>query len=96
MAERRSYTPEFKKEAVRLVTEQQMPTKKVARDLGIQPSCLRAWIKRFTTDAERAFPGKGHPQDAELYRLRRELAQVKMERDILKKAVGIFSQMPRL
>lgn len=95
MAQRKTYSREFKIEAVRLVTEQGMARKQVARDLGIDTQTLRRWIHDFTDDPEKAFPGKGHVRDEELRQLRRELEQTRMERDILKKAVGIFSQMPR-
>jgi transposase len=95
MATRRTYSREFKIDAVQLVLEQGMTRRQVARDLGIDPASLRAWIKQFADDPERAFPGKGKPRDEELHRLRRELEEARMERDILKKAIGIFSQMPR-
>lgn len=94
MTTRRSYSREFKIEAVKLVTEQGMSRNQVARDLGMDPASLRSWIKQFAQAPETAFPGKGNPRDEELYRLKRELEQVRMERDILKKAIGIFSQMP--
>lgn len=98
---RRTYSREFKVEAVRLVTEQDMSRKQVARDLGIDAGTLRDWIHQFTDDPDKAFPGKGNPRDEEVHRLRRELEQVRMERDILKKAIGTttvgggFSQMPK-
>ena len=95
MPKRRTYSREFKIEAVRLVTEEGMARKEVARDLGIDPGSLRQWIKQFSDDPERAFPGKGHVRDEELRQLRREVKQLRMERDILKKAIGIFSRMPR-
>lgn len=95
MAKRKSYSREFKIEAVKLVTEQGMARKQVCRDLSIDPATLRSWIKQFDEAPEEAFPGKGHVRDEELRQLRRELAEARMERDILKKAIGIFSQMPR-
>lgn len=94
MAKRGTYSRDFKRDAVKLVTEQGMTRKQVARDLGIDPASLRSWIKLFAEHAEQAFPGKGTPRDEELHRLRRELEQARMERDILKKAIGIFSRMP--
>lgn len=95
MAKRRTYSREFKIEAVKLVTEQGMSRKQVAYDLGIDIGSLRSWIKHFTDDPVRAFPGKGHVRDEELRQLKREVEQLRQERDILKKAIGIFSQMPR-
>lgn len=94
---RRSYTREFKLEAVRLVTGGGLSLVQAAKDLGIRESVLGRWKKRYEDDPEGAFPGKGHmkPQDEELWRLRRENERLRQEHEILKKAVGIFSQMPR-
>ena len=95
MPKRKTYSREFKIEAVKLVTDHSMTRKQVARDLGLDIGTLRNWIKQFTDDPEKAFPGKGHVRDEELRQLKREVEQLRMERDILKKAIGIFSQMPR-
>jgi transposase len=94
---RRSYSREFKIEAVALVTKGGLSISHAARDLGISQTVLGRWKKQFEADPEQAFPGKGKlkPQDEELARLRRELAIVREERDILKKAVGIFSRVPK-
>ena len=94
MRQRRDYTKEFKLEAVRLVTEEGMTVRQVADDLGINRSNLNRWKRQYERDAEEAFPGNGRMKesDEELRQLRRELARVKQERDILKKAVAIFSQ----
>lgn len=92
--ERRQYDKEFKLEAVRLVVEGGRKAAEVARSLGIRPNDLYRWKKQFLADGSFAFPGHGKlkPEDEELRRLRRELADVKEERDILKKAVSIFSK----
>jgi len=92
---RRTFSREFKIEAVKLVTEQGMSRRRVGDDLGVDRSTIGEWVAQFGQSSEGAFPGKGHPRDEDMRRLERELAEVKMERDILKKAVGIFSQMPR-
>ena len=94
---RRSYSREFKLEAVRLVKEEEQSLAQVARDLGIHESALWRWKKQFEDDPEHAFPGKGNLSgpEAELARLRRENENLRMERDILKKAIGIFSKMPK-
>ena len=94
MSTRKPYAREFKIEAVRLVTERGLPRKQVARDLGLDVGTLRRWVSEFTADREHAFPGHGHSRDEELTRLRRENERLRQERDILKKAVGIFSRMP--
>jgi len=83
---RRSFSREFKLEAVGLVTEGGLSVAQAARDLGIGESVLSRWKKQFEEDPEQAFPGKGrmHPKDEELHHLRRELAIARQERDILK------------
>ncbi len=95
MPTRKPYARAFKLEAVKLVTERGLSRTKVARELGLDITTLRRWIKEFAADGERAFPGHGHPRDEELTRLRRENELLRQERDILKKAIGIFSRMPQ-
>ena len=73
-----------------MVTEAGHKTSEVARSLGIHPNRLYNWTKKFSDSGDKAFPGKGHL--TELAALRRQLRDVEMERDILKKAVGIFSK----
>ena len=94
---RRSFTREFKLEAVRLVTERGVSKAQAARDLGLHSNVLRKWVKDFAQDAKQAFPGRGkqRPDDAEVARLRRELEKTKAERDILKKAIAFFAKEPR-
>lgn len=91
---RKTYTEEFKREAVSLL-EKSANKAQVARDLGIHISLLKKWQKKIRQDGEKAFPGKGKPQDDELSCLKRENARLKEEVEILKKAVGIFSSRPR-
>ena len=94
---RRSFSREFKVEAVRLMTDGGLSVAQASRDLGIRESVLGRWKKQLAADPEEAFPGKGHlkSQDEELRRLRRENEILRQERDILKKAVGIFSRVPQ-
>lgn len=87
---KRRFDREFKISAVKMVTEGSHKASEVARGLGINANQLYLWKKQYGEQAEKAFPGKGHL--TELVALRRELDDVKMERDILKKAVGIFSK----
>jgi transposase len=93
----RYFSDEFKRDAVQLVTEQGKPVRKVARDLDIHPNLLHQWRRKYLSDGSDVFVGKGHlrPQEAELKRLQRELEDVKEERDILKKALGVFSKRSR-
>jgi transposase len=93
---RRTYTKEFKLEAIQLVESQGGNASAVARNLGIKPNLLTRWIREYKADQKHAFPGLGtlkEPEE-ELRQLRKELADTKMERDILKKALGIFSKPP--
>jgi len=94
---RRRYDRDFKIETVRLATESDRPLAEISRDLGIHENLIYRWRKQLLNDTENAFPGSGHlkPADAELLRLKRELEDIKEERDILKKALAIFSKHPR-
>ena len=93
---RRTYDKEFKKEAVRLVLEEGYRAAEVERNLGIGTNIVSRWVRESEQDPEHAFPGKGRlkPPEEEIRDLQRELARVKRERDILKKAVAIFSTDP--
>jgi transposase len=92
---RKQYSSEFKREAVRLVTEGGLSIAQVARDLGLNDNMVSRWKKEAEQNGQRAFPGQGHPQDEELSRLRRENEVLRQEREILKKAISIFSQVGR-
>ena len=91
--QRRQFDRAFKVEAVRLVTEERRPVAAVARDLGIGENLLHRWKQQLSDQQEQAFVGTGNltPEQAELRRLRRELTDVTEERDILKKAISVFS-----
>lgn len=93
---RRVFTREFKLEAVKLVKERGMSISQVARDLGIVPSVVGRWVREGAKDRAQAFPGRGQMKadDAEIARLKRELARTKAERDILKKTIGFFVKDP--
>ena len=80
----------FKLSAVKMVTEGGQKAAEVARSLDIHPNVLYNWKRKYAHDGEKAFPGKGHL--SEIVVLRRKLKQAELERDILKKAVGIFSK----
>jgi transposase len=91
---RRTFTPEFKAQAVKLVTEQGNSLAEVARDLDLGESMLRAWKQALAEGGDRAFPGKGNPPPLEegLRRLRADVKRLTMERDILKKATAFFAR----
>jgi transposase len=94
---RRKFTREFKLEAVKLVTERGISATQVGKDLGIGVNVVSRWVREARADKSQAFPGRGvmKPDDAEVARLKRELAKVKAERDILKKAIGSFVKDPQ-
>jgi transposase len=104
---RREFTPEFKREAVALLESSGRPQMQIAAELGIQPSMLRNWravlnggaprSRATPTAASVASPPIASPADqaAEIARLRRELDRTRMERDVLKKAIGIFAEVPK-
>src|SRR4029078_9798961 len=87
---RRSFSREFKLEAVRLVRERGVSIAQASRDLDLHENMLRKWVKDSAADPAQAFPGQGQmkPEQAEIERLRREVAKLKAERDILKKAAA--------
>ena len=97
MRKRRRFSQEFKIEAVRMVVEQGRDLYDVCKDLEIRPDMLRKWKRKFEEEGNHAFPGSGRlkPEDEENRRLRRENERLRMERDILKKAVAIFSDRRR-
>ena len=92
--ERRKFTREFKIEAVGLVRERGVSVAQAARDLDLHENLLRKWVKDFSSDPVQAFPGHGQmkPEQQEIERLRREVARLKAERDILKKAAAYFAR----
>jgi transposase len=91
---KRTYDKEFKINTVKLILSNQKRISELSRELGINENTLHLWKQKYLKDAEDAFPGKGHqsPIDSELTRLKRENRVLKEERDILKKALGIFSK----
>jgi len=82
---------EFKADAVRLVKESGARIEEVSRELGIRPDMLRRWKRQVEQDGGSAFPGSGRlvEREEEVRRLQRQVRRVTMERDILKKALGI-------
>ena len=104
---RRDFTPEFKREAVALLESSGRPLMQIATELGISPSMLRNWRAVVNGTAPRSRAGSRAPapaaspmtspadQAAEIARLRRKLDRTRMERDVLKKAIGIFAEMPK-
>jgi transposase len=90
---RGQYPPEFKRQAVAMMTDQGLSVAEVARRLGVSESRLHEWKKAVRENGPAAFPGSGHqtPLEEENRRLRAEVKRLEMERDLLKKATAFFA-----
>lgn len=88
---KRQYTNEFKVEAVRLTEQSEESISQVARELGVAPNILCRWVREFGAKPDGAATITPNEHD-ELIRLRRKLVRITEERDILKKAIGIFTK----
>jgi transposase len=91
---RRKFSREFKIEAVRLVTDRGVAVAQAARDLDLAESVLRRWMRELTATPVAAFPGNGQMRAdlAEIAALKKEVARLRAERDILKKAAAFFAR----
>ena len=90
---RRSFTKEFKAQAVRIVRESGKPVSTVARELDLTETAVRSWVRQADVDAGRGPTGALTTEErAELGQLRREVRTLRMERDILKKATAFFAK----
>jgi len=91
------HTKEFKVETLELARTSGKSDSQLERELGLGRGCLYTWRKQLERDGEQAFPGKGRlkPDDEYVRGLERELAIVQQERDILKKALAIFTRSQR-
>ena len=92
---RRTYTLEFKQEAVGLVTQQGLSVAEAARRLGIHPNLLRTWKQSLEKNGPPAHPRQATPLEVENARLRAENERLRMEREILKKATAFFAKESR-
>lgn len=96
MRERKHYSEEYKREALSLA--ERIGFKQASEDLGIDKSLLYHWrkmVKQAAQDGLKAFPGQGKARDEELFRLRKENAELKEANEILKKAAVIFAERAR-
>jgi transposase len=93
---RRRFTKEFKLEAIHLVKDRNGRVSEIADNLGIHPVLLHRWIKEYEDDQEYAFPGNGKLKtpDEQIRHLKKQVKDLQEERDILKKALAIFSKRP--
>lgn len=96
MARKRTYNRAFKLQALELVKTSEKSISEIERDLGITPGLLHKWKARIKVDGEQAFPGKGRQKEDEelIRRLKREVEVLRQEREVLKKALAIFSSSP--
>lgn len=92
---RRKYSAEFKSEAVALANQPGQTITGVAADLGVGAGLIQRWKRELSEHGRQAFVGQGVARDEELLTLRRELAQVKKERDFLKSAAAYFAKEGR-
>lgn len=99
MGKRRYYSEEFKREAVELCLNSNKTIKEIAENLGTSPYNLSRWKREYSDKGELAFPGQGKQkltsEQEEIQQLKKKLMEAQMERDILKKAVAIFSKKPK-
>jgi transposase len=95
-ARRRSFSPEFKQEAVRLLVESGRPLAHIARELALRPEQLREWQRQAQVPAgERPVSASPTSEADEVRRLRREVDVLRQERDFLKKAAAFFAKESR-
>ena len=92
MAKYRKYSKEFKLQAARLVTEQGYSYDQAAKRLGTTGWSIRNWVQKFRQTGELPAQSQTQPKADELRQLRKELAQLRMENDILKKAAAYFAK----
>ena len=94
---RRTYTDEFKREAIQLLESSGKAARQLERELGIGKTCLSRWKRELEKKDKQAFPGQGHvpPEREQVQELERQVDILRQERDILKKAVAIFARPSR-
>ncbi len=95
--QRKTYTREFKLEAIRLAETSGRPVTQIERELGLSQGTIAHWRHQAQRNGDESFPGHGHllPSEARLRQLERENAILRQERDILKKAIAVVSQKPQ-
>lgn len=93
---RKTYTKDFKQETVKLIIEQNQSPSDVSRSLGINLSSVNRWVTQYRNDSEKAFPGNGKQnltsEQQRIKALEAEVRQLKMEKEILKKATAFFAK----
>jgi transposase len=97
MREGKRYSPEFKVETIKLVTEMGHDVRSVAKDIGVHENTIYKWLQKYQEDHNEPFVGSGHQRtdDAEMRRANKKIADLEQEVAILKKAIAIFSKQQR-
>ncbi len=96
MGKRNMYDKDFKLNVLKLWEESEIKQRDFEKEMGIGAGCISHWKREQSEHNVKAFPGNGIPRDQEIAKLKREIERIKQERDILKKAVGIFSKPPEI
>lgn len=93
----RQFSAEFKNEAVKMVLESKRKQTDVASSLGINANVLNRWVHEYKDNGKAAFPGQGKstPEDQRIRDLEAQVKRITMERDILKKAIAYFAEVPK-
>lgn len=93
---RRKFDSEFKRQAIQMVTDDKKSCRAVERDLGLGEGIVYRWVREAKEKPQNCFPGNGvvKPSNEDVDMLRREVEQLRRQRDILKKALAIFSLTP--
>ena len=87
----KSYAQEFKRSSAKLAAESKQPVAQTAKELGVNPTTLHGWVNRYYPSMKHSIDTSTDDAQLELKRLKKELARVKQERDILKKAAAYFA-----
>lgn len=94
MGQRKKFDKAFKEQVVLRILAEETTMSEIAREIGVHPTTVRDWVKNFKQDGAAAFPGSGHltPEHDEMRKLRKQLADLKEENEILKKAAAYFAK----
>ncbi|MFK8029146.1 MAG: IS3 family transposase [Gammaproteobacteria bacterium] len=96
MGKRRTYSTEFKLEAIAMAKQPGVTKTQIAKELGLNSNMIGRWEKELTESGSKAFPGQGHSRDEEVTALKRELARVKQERDFLPRSGSVLRERPEV
>lgn len=95
--EKKTYAKEFKLGAARMVVDDKKKPSDVAHNLGVSASSITKWVRDYKKSGAGAFPGKGFliPEEEQIRKLEKENRRLTMERDLLKKTMGLFTEQDR-